>query len=383
MKRILYGLLSLAVIAAVVALILLKGPLAPVGVRTVQLARGDLQPGLFGIGTVEALRSYAVGPTRTGRLLSLAVDEGDRIQARQAIGRMDPVDLPDRIQGAQLGVEEAEHQVEAAQARLDEARSRAAQARREAKRYRELLARQQVSQEVADAKETEARTAADLVRVAQADLDAARHQLQHRHADLRALQRQLQELTLHSPVDGLVTRRAAEPGSVIVAGTRVLQIIDPTTLWVRTRIEQRGSGTLPLGTTAEIRLRTDPDHPLAGQVARLELVTDDLTEERWVDVAFERIPDGIALGTLANVTLHLPAVKNVAWLPAAALQTRDRQRDVWVVQDGRAHFKPVGTGVRTLDGRVEIRSGVAENEQVIVHMSAPLHENQRIRIEEK
>ncbi len=257
-KRILYSLISLLLTGLVVVLILLKGPLAPVPVQTVQLTPGKLQPALFGVGTVEARYSYAIGPTRTGRLLTLTVDQGDRVTAGQVIGEMDPVDLPDRVHGAQLGVEQSEHQVDAAQARLDETRNRSAQAWRDARRYRELLAKHQVSQEAADAKETTASTSADLVRVAEADLEAARHELQHRHADLDALQRQVKELQLRSPVGGVVTMRDAEPGSVIVGGTRVLRVIAPDTLWVRTRIEQQDSNGLAPGLHADIRLRNNP-----------------------------------------------------------------------------------------------------------------------------
>ncbi len=92
--------LLLGSLALALALILLKGPLAPMKVRTVSVERGDLQPALFGVGTVEAKYLYDVGPIRTGRLLELKVDHGDRVNPGQLLGRMDPVDLPQRLQAA-------------------------------------------------------------------------------------------------------------------------------------------------------------------------------------------------------------------------------------------------------------------------------------------
>jgi len=379
-RRLIYSLLLLLAIAGVLALIMIKGPLAPVPVQTVRLSQGDLQPALFGIGTVEARRSYTIGPTRTGRLLQLYVDHGDRVTAGQLLGEMDPVDLPDRLQSAQKSIERSEHQIEAAQSRLDEASSRSALAQREAKRYRELLAKKQISHEAAETKETDAKTAADQVRGAQADLEGARHDLQRLQSDLKALQAQVEELKLVSPVDGLVTAREVEPGSVIVAGTTVLRLIEPATLWVRTRIEQRGSGDIRKGQSAEILLRNQPKWPLKGNVARVELIADSLTEERWIDVAFEEIPEGVAIGTLANVTINAPEVPKVQWLPAAVLQSHGRQTGVWLIVNDKAHFTTVRTGARTLDGKTQIRTGVTPEDRVVSYSSKPLSEGKRLKI---
>jgi len=379
-SRLLYLLLIGVVIIAVLVLIAIKGPLAPVTVQTVVLKQGDLKPELFGIGTVEAKRSYTIGPTRTGKLQHLLVDEGDRVTAGQLLGQMGPVDLVDRLQSAQLNIEKYEHLVEAAQARLDEAKNRYAQAKREDIRYRDLVKKKQVSHEAAEAKATDAITANDQVHIAEADLEGTRHDLQRLQSDLKALQAQMDDLQLISPVAGIVSSREADPGSLVVGGTPILRIIDDKTLWVRVRIEQRGSADLEMGLPAEIFLRSRPEEPLAGEVARLELIADDLTEERWVDVSFVQIPKGVAIGTLANVTIQLPVVKQAEWLPAAALQHHERESGVWIVRDNRAHFAVVRTGTHTLDGKIQILSGVTADDLVVSYTKKPLSEDLRLKV---
>ncbi|VAW66534.1 hypothetical protein MNBD_GAMMA09-1751 [hydrothermal vent metagenome] len=372
-------LLSLVIIG-VIALIAIKGPLAPVNVKTVQLKQDDLKPSLFGVGTVEARRSYIIGPTRTGKLQQLLVDHGDKVTAGQLLGQMDPVDLTDRLQSAQLNIEKYEHLVEAAQARLDETKNRYAQAKREDIRYRELVKKKQISHEAAEAKATDAITANDQVHAAEADLEGTRHDLQRLQSDLKALQAQIDDLKLISPVAGIVSSREAEPGSLIVSGTPILRIIDNSTLWVRVRIEQRGSAELETDLPAEIFLRSRPETPLTGEVARMELIADNLTEERWVDVAFAQIPEGVAIGTLANVNIHLPVVQQAKWLPAATLQNHERESGVWVVRDNRAHFVVVKTGTRTLDGKIQILSGVMADDIVVSYTKKPLNEGQRLKV---
>ena len=377
-RRWLQSALLLGSLALALVLILLKGPLAPMKVETVSVAHGDLQPALFGVGTVEARYRYHVGPLRTGRLLTLKVDHGDRVEAGQLLGRMDPVDLPQRLQAAAFTADKLAQQMAAARARLKEARSRHQLALKEAQRYQRLAAKGQISREAADARDTEARTTAEAIQAAQAELAALRHEHQRALADLKALRAQLEALELRSPAAAVVITRKVEPGSVVTAGTPVLELADPASYWVRTRIEQQGSQGLALGLPATIELRQQPGRPWAGKVARVELIADDLTEERWVDVAFDQPLAGLAIGSLANVTIHLPKVEHAAWVPAAALDRRGGSHGVWLLREGRARFQPVKVGIRTLDGKVQLLSDLPADSRIIVHAGRPLSEGCRV-----
>jgi len=382
-KRFLYSLLFLLGLAAVIALILIKGPLAPVNVQVTKVSKGSLHPSRFGVGTVEALRSYTIGPNRSGRLLELTVDQGDRVSKGQLLGRMDPVDLPDRLRSAEKAIEKMQHMIMAAEARLSEVEARLRLARDDARRYRELGKKKQVSVDQVEARETEARALSDQYRGAQADLDVAQHDLEKAKADRDGIQALINDLNLTSPAPGLVIAREVEPGSVVMAGSPVLKIVDPATLWVRTRIDQLGSAVLHQGLAAEILLRKFPTTPLTGKVSRLELIADSLTEERWVDVAFEQIPDDIAIGSLANVTIRLAAIEDVLWIPAAALHRKEGHAGVWVLDQERARFRSIETGVRTLDGRVQVTAGLAEGAEVISYSARPLEDGAKLRAENR
>ncbi|HHH46915.1 MAG TPA: efflux transporter periplasmic adaptor subunit, partial [Thiotrichales bacterium] len=202
-RRILYAFLLIVVVIAIIGLILIKGPLAPTPVQTARLQKGDLAPAVFGIGTVEARRSYALGFTRAGRLATLEADEGDRVQAEQQLGSLDPVDLPQRIRSAAAMVRKTEKLVNAAESALREARARHQQARREMLRYQELARAKQVSQDVAENRASEAMAALQKVHEAEANLEAIKLDNERARADLQALKVQLQELSLVSPAEGI------------------------------------------------------------------------------------------------------------------------------------------------------------------------------------
>ena len=87
-RRLLLGGMALALLAALAYVALRTGPLAPVKVQVTQVKKGSVSPAIFGIGQVEAQRSWMVGPTVAGRVLNVKVDVGEAVGvvAAQAIG---------------------------------------------------------------------------------------------------------------------------------------------------------------------------------------------------------------------------------------------------------------------------------------------------------
>ena len=84
----------LALLGAMAFVALRTGPLAPVKVTLTRVAEGSLTPAMFGIGTVEARRSWMVGPTTAGRVLSVKFDVGDMVKAGQLLADGNPVLVP-------------------------------------------------------------------------------------------------------------------------------------------------------------------------------------------------------------------------------------------------------------------------------------------------
>ncbi|MDP2822023.1 MAG: efflux RND transporter periplasmic adaptor subunit, partial [Sulfuritalea sp.] len=90
-------LAGIALAAGLVWVVVRSGPLAPIRATVATLSRADVSPILFGIGVVEARRSYLVGPTVAGRVKQVTVDVGDVVRAGQLLAEMEPVDLDQRL----------------------------------------------------------------------------------------------------------------------------------------------------------------------------------------------------------------------------------------------------------------------------------------------
>ncbi len=356
-----------------------QGPLAPVGVQTASAARADVTPSVFGIGTVEARRSYAVGPTQPGRVLRVLVDQGEEVKAGQLLAEMDPVDMDRRVQAAQSTGARSRQGAQVAEAQVAEAESRAKLTQLNRDRDQALFQKQVISEQALDNSRQAAVAAEAALAAARANALAAKQDVGRVDAELRGVGSLRDNLRLVSPVDGVIVAREMEPGTTALAGQSVLRVISSASLWVRARVDQSRAHGVAVGQPASIVLRSAPDTAMPGRVARIEMQSDPVTEERVVNVSFDPPPAHLYLGELAEVTIRLPGAAGVLTVPSAAIARDGNQTGVWQLVDGRARLKPVSIGIQSQDGLVQILSGLVEGERVIVYSSMQLRSDARVR----
>jgi HlyD family secretion protein len=380
MRPLALGLLGLGLVLAMVFVVMRSGPLAPTRVTVVQAAEGRLTPALFGIGTVEARRSYLIGPTVAGRVRAVAVDVGDRVTTGQLLAEMDPVDLDERTAALDASVTRAGSVVAAAEAQRRDALARKELAAVNARRYVELGAQNFISTGAVEARLQEQSSADAVVSAADANLAAARQDQQRLAAERAGLRQQRANVRLLAPADGVVTSRDAEPGSTVVAGQAVLRVIEPSSLWVKVRLDQSRSAGLAAGLPAQVVLRSNPGQAIAGKVARVEAVSDSVTEERVAQVSLDQPPASLSVGELAEVTLALPATASTVLLPNSAIKRAQTQTGVWTIENGSLRFAPVRLGQASLDGQVQVLDGVKAGATVVVHSEKDIVAKSRIKV---
>lgn len=366
-KKLLLGLLALLLLVGFGWVVASNGPLAPVKVTLTRVSQQPIEASVFGIGTVEARYSYRLGPTAAGRVKQVLADVGDAVQAGQVLAEMDMVDLDARIQAAGLAVERAKASIATAEATFKLANT-------ENRRTASLASRQLISQSNADAREQEAA-------IAKSALEVARKEQQRLQAEQQALQQQLANLKILAPVGGIITSREAESGTSLVAGQTILTLADPQSYWVKARIDQSQAQGLQTGQVASIVLRSNPQQSLPGKLVRLEPLSDSITEERIVAVAFDQPPTTLSPGELAEATLLTSRKADALVIPNAALRELDGKTGVWKIDaDNALGFAPVQTGIRTLEGQVEILSGLQAGDQVVTYASKVLDAASKIKV---
>jgi HlyD family secretion protein len=382
-RRLLLGGMALALVAALAYVALRTGPLAPVKVQVTEVKKGSVVPEIFGIGQVEARRSWLVGPTVAGRVLGVQVDVGEVVQPGQALAEMDPVDLDQRLAALDASIARAQSTQQAAGAQVSDAQARRALAAANLKRNQDLANQNFISAGALEARAQDMASANAGLQTAQANLGGSAMDIARLRAERAALAQQRGNLKLVAPAAAVVTARDAEAGTTVVAGQAVLRLMDPTSLWVKLRVDQGRSAGLAPGLVARIVLRSRPGEALAGQVARVEALADSVTEERLAMVAFDALPSGVSVGEMAEVTLQLPATAESLLLPNAAVVQHEGATGVWRLKDGGLEFVPVKLGVQGLDGTVQALDGLNEGDTVVLYSQSALKPDARIAVVEQ
>jgi HlyD family secretion protein len=351
-RQLLMGLTLTFLLAVFGFVVLNSGPLASTKVTTIKVSDQSLAPTLFGVGTIEARRSYLMGPVVAGRVLNVYVDVGNLVKEGQLLAEMDSIDLNQRMV--------------AAQAQVTDAKARLLLASETHKRYVELGNKNFISPIVVEGKSQE--------------LNSAKAIVQKTTADLAGLKQQELNIKLRAPVDGIITSRDAEPGSTVIAGQAVLKLIDPTSLWIKTRFDQGKSMGLAVGLDANVILRSNPHQPISGKVVRVEMLSDSVAEERIAQIEMIDMPKTVSIGEMAEVTLQLAPSEYGLSLPNASIKKRGDETGVWVLKDGKPHFARVQIGQNGLNGQVVILNGLKSGDEVVLYSDAEIKEGQRIKV---
>lgn len=344
-----------------------SGPLAPIAVTVSVVESRTITPALFGIGTVEARFTYKIGPILSGRVKRVDVHVGDSVKAGQVLGEMEPIDLDERVRSQGFVLKRA-------QAVLTEAQARQVYAQTQARRYEQLLAVQSTSEEIATTKRQELQLAQAALSVAQEDVFRAR-------SDWEGLSSQRRSLRLIAPIDGVISVRDANPGTTLVAGQAVVELIDPKSLWINVHFDQGSASGLMSGLSTLNVLRSRGSQALKGQVLRVEPKADAVTEETLAKVTFDSNPAPMPpLGELAEVTVNLPALPAASVIPNAAVRRVGAKIGVWQIVDGELRFTPVKLGTSDLNGFVQIREGLKDGDQVVTYSEKALTGRSRVHV---
>lgn len=368
---------TLTLLAVIISLLVLfiyvalrSGPLAPVAVTLTTIESKPLTPSIFGIGTVASRYTYKLGPILTGRVLRIHVNVGDPVKAGRVLAEMDPVDLDARILSQQATLKRAD-------ATLKEAKIRQTYARTQMQRYEALFDVHSTSEEIVATKRQD-------FLVADTSLAAAQEDVVRAHTDLDALLAQRNSLRLIAPVDGIVTLRDIDPGTTVVAGQSVVEMIDPKSIWINVRFDQIATQGLTQGLLAQIVLRSQKDHLFQGHVMRLEPKADSVTEELLAKITFDALPKPLPpLGELAEVTVDLPPLPARPILPNAAVRKNGQTVGVWEIINENLHFTSIKLGSSDLNGSVQVLEGLKEGSRIVVYSEKALSSKSRIRIVDK
>jgi len=423
-RKIVIGIGVLAVVI-VTALSLAGREGDEVLVRVEDVGRRDLVARVTATGHVEPKTSVDISADVSGRIVELTVEEGDDVVEGQLLLVIDPA----RFEAA---VDRAEAALADAQAREAQARGNSQQAQRDWDRIRQLKAA--AEDMVTDSEYEQARTQAE---VQQALFESARHGVDMARASVREAQDNLSKTVIEAPMSGRVTRLNVERGETAVVGTMnnpgslLLTISDLSIMEAVIEVDETDVPEIEIGDSTIVTIDAFPNREFAGRVTKIgnssirprsqmqsssEQAIDfevritlndpgvDLRTDlsATADVVTAIRPDVLAIPIIA-LTLMDPSqferipseAEEVQQESGASSDTTAKDagdaassepiEGVYVLEDGRARFRPVEVGIAG-DGYFEVLSGLTEGETVVsgsYQAIRDLEDGALVRVEEQ
>jgi HlyD family secretion protein len=359
-------------------------------VRMEKVARRDLVSAVTASGKIEAKTSVDISADITGRIIHLAVREGDLVTKGQFLIQIDPAQY-------QAAVSRAQGVVSSTEATLTQARANLDQAERAWNRARQLsqLGPNLIAPEAAE----QARTSYD---VAQATWQATRAQLEQSRASLQEARDNLAKTRLTSPIAGRVVRLAVEQGEVAVPGTfsretgLLMTIADLSVILAKVQVDETDVVRLAARDSVQVTIDAYPDTTFQGRVTQIshsakmtETQTASGSNDRAVDfdveVTLDSPPRDIRPDLSCTARMVTDTRAQALSIPIIALTVRDHERvpnenpnidttklkrlgkeaeGVFVVREGHATFRPVKVGIAG-DEYFEVTDGVREGETIV------------------
>lgn len=378
MKRWLWVAVGVVVLAAAGFFFVRSRGEKPVVVDVEKVARQPVfQSFVTASGEIIASRYADIGSSVMGRLVDLAVAEGQRVRKGEVLARIDPVQAASEVEAAAAQLRALDAEVAAAAARNEEARRSLERARK--LREDGVLPQAELDAAVATAESVRAQVDAAVKRVAQAQ------------AQLKGARDSLSKTEITAPMDGLVTRLDVREGEMVVMGvqnqpgTILMTLSDLSSINAEVKVAEAEVLRLAPGQRGWVTLEAVPEREFPGRVVEIGASALPVTgtgasaREFKAVVRLDEPDPTLRPGLTCDVRILAEEARNVLTVPLQAVVLRPdpqgkEQSGVFTVENGRARFIPVKTGIiGGLDVEVD---GLKEGTEIVVGPFQALRELQ-------
>ena len=364
----------------------------PVDVRIETVEPRDLVASVTASGQVQPRTKVDVSADVSGRIVRLAVKEGQMVSKGQFLLQIDP-------EQAQAAVQRAEAAVAAAKAQAAQQKANAVQAERNYERSAEI--RKANAQLISDEQLEQLRTTAEV----NTALDpSAQFQVEQSSAALRDARQALSKTTIVAPMSGRVTRLNVEAGETAVPGTfnkdaaLLLTIADMSVLETKVKVDETDVARISVGDSAIVEIDAFPDTTFLGKVVEISNSSVKGTTATAADQAIDYEVTIQLLNPPVDTRPDFSATAKVVTdtrqqalsIPIIALTVRENEKvgqgdtavtlgkaaptkqvgkkdveGVFVVnKDNRVTFRPVKVGIAG-EKYFEVTSGLQKGERIV------------------
>jgi RND family efflux transporter MFP subunit len=358
--------------------------LQPVAVALVK--RAAIANSLSLSGAFRPYQEVDVHAKVAGYIRQIYVDVGDHVKAGQVLAILEVPELNAQVAGARADIRRDKDAIRRSESEIQRAEStyvayHSAYTRlKQASEARPgLIAEQELDDSMAKDKESEAQTGS-----ARATLSESQSQLAVAQADLDRLSALEAYSHITAPFAGVVTKRYADTGALIQAGTAsetqsmpVVQLEEWSRLRLVVPVPESAVPALQLGSVVKVHVSA-MNRDFDGKVARFADSLNEETRTMHTEIDVENTDGTLKDGMYAEARITLKQQSNVLTVPIQALDRNSSGASVLIVDgEGQVQERQVRLGVEG-SSRVEVVSGLAENDRVIIGNRGELHPGEKV-----
>ena len=324
----------------------------PVEVKPVELRRVEYT--VTAVGSLEAFERVAVTSRVAGAVERVLFTEGQIVTKGQALIEVEP-------ERYRLAVSAAEASLQKARAGQAEAQAGYSRRQQASEKNPGLIRGEEIETWRTKVQSTAAEAAQAMAALEQAKLN-------------------LRDAFVRAPVSGIIQTRTVETGQYVPVGTILATLVRRDPLLLRFQVPEQEAAPLRPGIIARFNVAED----LAQYEARITHVAAAASQaSRLVEVtAYVINPNRPELrpGAFARVTVPIGSPREAPVVPQTAIRPSEKGFLAYVVADGVAQQRILTLGLRTADGQVEVKSGLAAGETLVIRGAEALRDGAKVNV---
>lgn len=365
-----------------------------------EIGRADIIESVTTNGKIKAEKEVIITPDASGEIVGLEVEEGDRVEAKQLLLKINPDIYLSNRDRAYASLNSAKANLANSKARLAQSKSSLIKAKADYNRNKKLYDDNVISQSEFEAIKSNYEIAVAEVDAAKQSVKASEFSVKNAEASVKEAEDNLVKTAVYSPISGTVTNLSKELGERVAGasqfsmGTEVMRVADLKNMEVEVDVNENDIVRVSMGDTALIEVDAYLGRKFKGivtqiansantQGANLDQVTNFQVKIRILRSSYDDLIDEekgeispFRSGMSASVEILTEYKDNTLAVPIRAVTTRadtvkkeditdDESKEyVFVYKDGKVELREVEIGIQD-DKNFELLSGLEEGEKVI------------------
>jgi HlyD family secretion protein len=332
-------------------------------------------------GKIQPKRLVNISADTPGRVVNLAVNEGDRVKIGQFLLQIDPKSLRTRVDSGAASLAAAEQSLEGMRQSIETAKVQLQQAQQTLARQQDLWKQQLTTRESLEKAMNDVNAAQSTMQEREKQIKPQMSRIEQERAGLESARYDLSKVRIESPIDGIVTRRNIQEGETAVvgtmnnAGTVLLTLADMGVIQAEIEVDETNVPNVQIGQPAKITIDAIPDKSFRGHVTEIgnspiqqtgtatTTTSTQATNFKVVVVLDENVPD-VRPGFTCTADVTTATRKNVVSVPIPAVAVRELVYDAnnQVVKEPKTDKRRRSSSVENVASAQELKPGQTRKE---------------------